>query len=120
MMRTKNESLRGQACPRCVVLLLVTLALLCGSVFAQLNQGSVAGNVLDSTSAAVPDAKITAVGVATGTKYETVSGGAGNYRLPNMRVGAYNITVLATGFKSTTSEGVVVEVGTEGIPWPPD
>jgi hypothetical protein len=93
--------------------LVLMIALLLSSLAsAQLNQGSIAGNVIDPTGALVAGAKITARGQQTGTVYQTVSSSAGAYRFPNMNIGAYDITVSATGFKTTTLTGILVQVAT--------
>ena len=79
---------------------------------AQTNQGSIAGNILDPSGALVTGAKIVAINKATGATYDTVSSSAGAYRFPNVTVGTYDVTVTATGFKTATLKGVVVEVAT--------
>lgn len=60
----------------------------------------------------MPGAKITAKGQATGATYETVSTSAGAYLLSNVKNGAYDLTVTASGFSASQIQGVVVEVGT--------
>src|SRR5579884_3704540 len=79
---------------------------------AQTNQGSIAGNVSDPSGAMVPNAKIVAREKSTGTAYQTVSSSAGSYRLPNVNVGTYDVTVTAPGFKAATLTGVIVQVAT--------
>src|SRR5580704_2718222 len=79
---------------------------------AQTNQGSIAGNVLDASNAVVVNAKIVATNVATGARYETVSSSAGAYRFPNLTVGTYDVSVTATGFKTSNLKGVIVQVAT--------
>jgi Carboxypeptidase regulatory-like domain len=78
--------------------------------FAQTNQGSIAGVVEDSSGAVVPNAKLTATEKNTGTVYRTVSTSAGSYRFPNVRIGTYDLTVSATGFKTPTLTGIEVQV----------
>src|ERR1700722_7053420 len=78
--------------------------------FAQTNQGSIAGVVEDSSGAVVPNAKLTATEKNTGTVYRTVSTSAGSYRFPNVRIGTYDLTVSATGFKTRTLTGIEVQV----------
>ncbi len=95
-----------------LVFLAAAMVLLVGAALAQANQGSIAGNVLDPSGALVSDAKITAKDVSAGTTYETVSSSAGSYRFANIRVGTYDITVSAQGFKSASLTGLVVQVGT--------
>lgn len=79
---------------------------------AQTNQGSIAGNVTDPSGALVSNAKITAKSVNTGATYETVSTSSGGYRLPNVNIGNYDVTVTAPGFKTATLNGVAVQTAT--------
>lgn len=79
---------------------------------AQTNQGVIAGNVLDSSGAAVANAKITAKSEETGATYDAVSTGVGSFRFPSIQLGRYMITTTAVGFKSAVNTGVEVRVGT--------
>src|SRR3954468_18266184 len=79
---------------------------------AQTNQGSIAGNVSDPSGALVSGAKITARNVNTGATYETVSTSSGGYRLPNLSIGTYNVTIASEGFKSAVLTGVLVQTAT--------
>ena len=79
---------------------------------AQTNQGVIAGNVLDTSGAAIPNAAITAKGQENGSVYNTVSSGSGNYRFPSIQLGHYTVTATAPGFKSEVETGVEVRVGT--------
>ena len=80
--------------------------------WGQSNQGAIAGVILDPAGAVVANADITAVGVNTGSIYHATSTGAGIYSFPNMSIGAYNVTVVAKGFKKELRSGVEVLVGT--------
>lgn len=79
---------------------------------AQTTNGQIAGNVLDVSGAAVPNAAITAKGEETGTVFNAVSTSAGSYRLPSIPLGHYTLTTTAPGFKSAVNTGVEVRVGT--------
>jgi Carboxypeptidase regulatory-like domain len=107
-------SQQGLAAKAFAASLLMALAILTFSVLAvgQTNQGSIAGVVEDSSGAVVPNAKLTATGRSTGSVYHTVSTSSGSYRFPNVRIGTYDLTVTATGFKSPTLTGIEVEVAT--------
>src|SRR5580658_2978605 len=94
------------------LVLMTVLFLLSPQAVGQLNQGSIAGNVVDPTGALVAGAKLTAKGQSTGTAYQAVSSSAGSFRFPNMNIGTYDVSVSATGFKTTTLTGVVVQVAT--------
>jgi hypothetical protein len=82
------------------------------SLFAQTDQGAIAGSVLDSSGGAVADAQITAKGVGTGTVYSVTSSSTGAYRFSNMVVGAYDLSAVAKGFKVSEATGVLVQINT--------
>ena len=79
---------------------------------AQTNNGAIAGSILDSSGGAVVGAQITATGVETHSVYNTVSSSTGAYRLSDLVLGAYNISVTAPGFKVSELTGVVVQINT--------
>ncbi|HTF69207.1 MAG TPA: carboxypeptidase-like regulatory domain-containing protein, partial [Edaphobacter sp.] len=90
----------------------VLVLLAAGSLFAQSNQGTIAGNVLDSTGAAVPHAAIVAKNRETGFTSTAESSGAGSYRFPTVPLGSYDISVKMPGFKAANYSGVLVQVNT--------
>jgi hypothetical protein len=94
--------------------LAMALAILTFSSVAagQANQGAIAGVVEDSSGAVVPNARLTATEKSTGTVYHAVTSSAGSYRFPNVRIGTYDVTVSATGFKSPTLTGIEVQIAT--------
>src|SRR5207245_97016 len=79
---------------------------------AQSDRGTIAGTVLDSSGGVVVDAKVVATGADTGTVYKSTTGPTGGYRIPDVRIGVYNISVTTPGFKTETKTGVVVQVNT--------
>jgi hypothetical protein len=94
------------------LLMALTIFALSPLAFGQANQGAIAGVVEDSSGAVVAGAKLTATERSTGTVYETVTTSAGSYRFPNVRIGTYDLSVSATGFKSPTLTGIVVQIAT--------
>lgn len=92
-------------------LAVATLILLAaGIAMAQSDQGAIAGSILDSSGAVVAGAQITAAGAGTGAIYKTNSSSTGTYRFPNLRVGRYNVTVVASGFKTAEQKEVLVQI----------
>ncbi len=77
---------------------------------AQSDRGTIAGTVLDSSSGVVANAKVTATDTATSTTYSATTGPTGGYRLYDLRVGVYGVTVSAPGFKIAEKTGVVVQI----------
>jgi len=82
--------------------------------FAQVTSGSIAGTVVDSSGAAIGDAKIHIVNVATGIATDVVANGAGEFSISNLLPGKYNITASATGFTSYKLENFEVSLGAVG------
>jgi len=79
---------------------------------AQSDRGAIAGTVLDSSGGAVEGATVTATDSATNTVYNATTGPTGGYRLYDLRVSVYRVTVAAPGFKTVEKTGVVVQINT--------
>jgi len=62
--------------------------------------GTITGLVTDATGAVIPAAPIAARNVDTGVVATTVTSSTGNYVIPNLQVGSYDVTVAIPGFKS--------------------
>ena len=90
----------------------VTLALvLCIPSVGQVIKGSVSGSVVDPQGAVVSGAQVKAKNVETGVVFTTTTDSAGLFRLNLLPVGTYNVEVASQGFKTATSNGVVVAAG---------
>jgi Carboxypeptidase regulatory-like domain len=90
----------------------ILCVLMLGTAMAQSDRGTIAGSIFDSTGAAVPGAAVTIRGEDTGTIYRTTSTAEGRYRISDIAIGRYDITVEAAGFKTSQQRGVVVEINT--------
>src|SRR5947209_5244310 len=88
-----------------VLILFLSVAQLQG----QSNQGSIAGNIVDSTGAAVPHAKVIAKNKETGVLLTAESSDTGSYRFPAMALGSYDVSVAVPGFKVANYSGVQVQ-----------
>ena len=77
-------------------------------LFAADPTGTIVGRVLDPTGAAVVDARITATAPATGLSRQTTSASDGGYVFPLMPIGAYTLTVEASGFRRSEQRGIEV------------
>ena len=93
--------------------LVITIILVCSVSRAQnaISTGSISGQVTDVSSAAVVGAMVSAESVAAGVKLNTKTYGSGFYSFQSLKVGAYNISVSMTGFKTTIVNDVLVQVG---------
>lgn len=85
--------------------LVLTLA-----AFAQSDRGTITGTVSDPTSAVVQNATVVAQNSGTGAQYQTTTTATGNYTLPSLPAGVYNVSVEVPGFKKFTQQGITVQV----------
>ncbi len=81
-----------------------------GSLRAQVERGTIAGTVRDSTGAVVPEVNIGVKNVNTGVESKTTSGGAGEYVVPNLIPGEYSLTASKQGFSTLDRSGIVLHV----------
>src|SRR4029450_5227866 len=79
---------------------------------AQVLYGSVGGTVTDQSGAIVPGATVTITNVQTGKTREAISDDAGNYSIPNVLEGRYDLGVQMTGFRSYLEKGIAVSINT--------
>ena len=77
---------------------------------AQLGTATISGNVTDSSGAVVVGASVTAVNNGTGFQRQTVSGDQGQYNLPGLNPGSYNLTVEFPGFRRAELKAVTLQV----------
>ncbi len=69
------------------------------------------GRVVDPQEAVVPNATVTATNTATGISRTVNTTSAGDYVIPNLPPGTYNVAVQAKGFASSQSNSLVLNVG---------
>ena len=73
---------------------------------AQMDRGSLTGTVTDKTGAVIPAVRITISNTATGALYQTVANGSGQYTVPNLPPGPYEINFAAPSFKRLVRRGI--------------
>ncbi len=83
---------------RTVGLLLMALVGM-SAAFAQGNRGTITGTVSDPAGAVVAGVAVEGRGIETGTVYSTVTTDTGNYTIPELPPGSYEVTFTAAGFK---------------------
>lgn len=72
--------------------------------------GKLIGQVSDSTSAAIPNAKVTATNTATGQIRTINSDSAGSYAIPDLPIGKYNVTAEHEGFATLQKTDIEITV----------
>jgi hypothetical protein len=81
-------------------------------VDAQVLYGTLIGTIQDESGAVVPGANVTIASRETGLSRETTVNAAGQYSIPSIPAGTYDLTIAAAGFSTHTQEGVAVNVNT--------
>ncbi len=81
-----------------------------GMAYAADVNARIKGTISDPQGAVMAGVKVTATNEATGVKFETVSGSDGGYLFQQLPVGTYTVSVAATGFKSYTAKGIVLNI----------
>jgi hypothetical protein len=91
------------------------LFLIAVPVFAQLATGTILGVVKDTSGGTVAGATVTVTNSET-TQSRTVTTEAdGSYRFPGMPVGHYSVKIEKDGFKTSTQNGLVLDVSQEVV-----
>jgi hypothetical protein len=75
-------------------------------VVAQEFRATIAGEVSDSSGAAVADAKVVAAGVERKILSQTATNSAGRYQIQFLLPGSYTLTIEKTGFKGFVRNGI--------------
>src|SRR4051812_2445862 len=83
------------------------------ALYAQTDKARITGTVVDTSGALVPNVKITAVDVKSGSEREVESSNQGLYVLVNLSPSTYNITAIKDGFAPAKYTEITVSVGQE-------
>jgi hypothetical protein len=94
-----------------LLMALVCLAFLPGRALAQYENGSIVGTVHDSSGAVVPDVTVKVTNIATSVVSTRQSNESGDYEVPALRVGQYNVEASKTGFAPGRATDISVSVG---------
>ena len=81
---------------------------LASTAYAQTDRGTITGTVADPTNAVIPSASVQLTSAQTGAQYDTVTTATGNYTLPSLPAGPYNLSVTVPGFKKFIQDGIQV------------
>ena len=93
------------------LVLLLSMFLMGRNALGQETRGAFTGRVHDVTGGVVPGAEVEALHLATGTKTTTAANDTGNYLIPYLSSGTYQITVTKAGFKRYTREKAELRLG---------
>ena len=89
---------------------LALFAIASAIALAQSDRGTITGTVADSSGSLIPNASVIAVNPANGVELRTQTTDTGNYTIPSVPAGTYNVTVEVAGFKKFEQQGIRVQV----------
>src|SRR5579871_527392 len=95
----------------CMALLVVLFALGGKPAVAQQNTGDVLGIVTDPSGAAVPNAMVTIVNLATQEKKTLTSNESGAFTFSNLNPGHYQVTIVGAGFSNAVVPDIDLQAG---------
>jgi hypothetical protein len=90
---------------------LIAISLLAACGFAQTDRAIVTGTVTDSSGAAIPGAKVTARHLATNVGASTETTSSGDFTIPALPVGTYEVRIEKQGFKAAVRSEVILNAG---------
>jgi hypothetical protein len=95
---------------RVCVFLILTVALVAGSLSAQQMTGRIIGKVVDNQGEALPGVSIEASGTRLVGRAAAITDTQGVYRLVALPPGSYTVIYSLSGFQSTTRKDIIVQV----------
>ncbi|HEX6821468.1 MAG TPA: TonB-dependent receptor [Candidatus Sulfotelmatobacter sp.] len=104
----------GQFLRRCdlrLTVILTALVLLFAAQAVAQSEATIVGTVTDPSGAAVANASITVTNLDTGLSRTINTSGDGQYVVPDLRIGRYNVRAAAAGFKTTEQQNITLQVG---------
>jgi hypothetical protein len=96
-----------------ISVLLISFWLPSTPLFAQTFRGTILGTVIDPQGAVVAGATVNVRNVNTGLERSTATSADGSYAVPELPTGTYTVTVTQSGFQTSATKDVPVDVAAE-------
>src|SRR5437016_10511888 len=95
--------------------LIAFIALGTGLLFAQGSTASMIGSVKDASGAVLPGTTVSVKHLETGLTRAVEADASGNYSMPSLPVGEYELTAEKMGFRREVRRGITLVVGQEAV-----
>src|SRR5215469_6030376 len=90
----------------------LVLVVMFGWSFAAVGQqATIVGTVTDPAGAALPSVNITVINVESGAAKTIQTNNAGQYVVPDLNIGHYNVKAELAGFKAAEQKDIALQVG---------
>src|SRR5437870_12268853 len=113
----RGAGIRLRSFEKFAIAVVALIALPTCLVFAQTSTATatILGVVKDTTGALVPGVSITVKHTETGQTRAAISSETGDYNVPLLPIGAYEITTAMPGFKQQVRSGINLAVGQQAV-----
>lgn len=105
-----RQRIRFQSIPAKSIALLFALVLACSTASAQTGSGVLIGTVTDQSGAAVPNVKVIAKNLDTGSSTSVTTDSSGSYRIVGLSAGRYELRAERDQFVTEVRQGLTVSV----------
>ena len=112
-MQPGSSTIQKSSVIKLCVRVLLLIPLLTTVVSAQTFRGTILGTITDPNDAVVAGATITVKNTSTGLERSTGTDSTGNYTVPELPIGPYEVRVEQPGFVTAVVSNVMVEVASE-------
>ena len=109
-LRTASRALPPASALGLALALAASMTFLPATARAQIDAGSIVGDVTDSQGGVLPGATVVATQEGTGFSFTATTNGKGQYSFRNLRIGSYVVTAELSGFKKTVRSAVQLHV----------
>src|SRR5437773_9802969 len=113
MVKRSKENLANLA--TLLIGILGVTALASSPAWGQGFSAAIVGIVHDASGAVVPGVSVTAKHIESGLTRSVITSEAGNYSIPSLPVGAYELTAELSGFKQQVRRGITLAIGQEAV-----
>src|SRR5438552_2189912 len=111
----RGPGIRLRSLGRFVTAFVLLIALPTCLVFAQTSAATILGVVKDTTGALIPGVSITIKHTDTGQTRTAISSETGDYNVPLLPVGEYELTTTMPNFKQEVRRGINLVVGQQAV-----
>src|SRR5207249_149301 len=94
---------------------LLALSVLPVCLLAQSTTGTISGSIVDAQQAVIPGAMVTARNVETNISRSVLTNEVGRFRIPNLPVGPYEVSVELGGFARYVRSGIILTLNQEAV-----
>ena len=95
------------------VFILLSILFTTATLVAQTFRGTILGTVTDPTGNFVAGASVKVKNAGTGLERTTTTSADGSYAIPELPIGKYSVTITQSGFQTSVTSDVEVNVATE-------